>query len=386
LKTNNLSQKKYHIEKIDILRGIAILSVFLFHCLYILFPNYEIATYNQKGFIDINNTADFLIHFSPFSFGWSGVELFFIISGFLIHYGYLNKNEILDVKDFYLKRFWRIVPPYILVLFFFCFSTNSAFYYLFNKDGLINLLSHTFLVHNFSTETIFKINSSFWSLAIEVQLYLLYPLVIIWRKRIGIHKLLFVSLIISLIIALLQGRLKIPFISTILSYWYVWIAGAYLAEIYFSQKSIFKNKGFIVFVFSYVCLILSKHTIYLSNLQIYFATLGWLSFFEWFLSSTREPITGNLVKFFTTLGICSYSFYLIHQPYLSAILQHFNITNFGNNEYLSFVNLLFKPIVAFVIFFLISYSLYYFMETKSIAIGAKIIAKRKERAKKVIEV
>lgn len=97
-----------HIPQLDGLRGVAILMVMCYH----FFPNNVIC-----------------------NFGWTGVDLFFILSGFLITsrlFPYLNDKKIL--LKFYRNRFLRIVPLYFsfLILFFICW------FLLASKEALGN--------------------------------------------------------------------------------------------------------------------------------------------------------------------------------------------------------------------------------------------------------
>jgi peptidoglycan/LPS O-acetylase OafA/YrhL len=196
--------------------------------------------------------------------------------------------------------------------------------------------------------------------------------------------LLFISLLLSLLTTLVQPSFSIPIISSIFLYWFVWIAGAFLAERYHENKQLFKKYGLTIFILCFICLIICKHSVYLNNLQMFFATLGWLAFFDWFLNVSRINLSNYLFRSLTTLGICSYSFYLIHQPHLANLMQYFNITAFGKNHLLELFNLISKVIIAFIILFSISYTFYSFMEIKSISMGAKILAKRKVLDKKII--
>jgi peptidoglycan/LPS O-acetylase OafA/YrhL len=53
-------------------------------------------------------------------FGWTGVDLFFVLSGFLISgqlFKEIDTKGSLRLKTFYIKRFFRIIPPYLFTLF-----------------------------------------------------------------------------------------------------------------------------------------------------------------------------------------------------------------------------------------------------------------------------
>jgi peptidoglycan/LPS O-acetylase OafA/YrhL len=96
-----------HIDKIDILRGIAILLVVLYHSQLVLFPHFEE--------IGKRDTKTIILNLMPTAYGWIGVQLFLIVSGFLIHFGFLSRNGSLNLVSFYSRRFWRIYPR---ILFF----------------------------------------------------------------------------------------------------------------------------------------------------------------------------------------------------------------------------------------------------------------------------
>lgn len=119
-------------------------------------------------------------HFSP---GWWGVHLFFTISGFLIS-GILidTKQESLKLniptsqilKNFYIRRFLRIFPLYYMVLFIGFWAGISTI-----KD---NILWHSFYGSNFLW--IYKgVVTHFWSLAVEEQFYLFWPILILFTPR-----------------------------------------------------------------------------------------------------------------------------------------------------------------------------------------------------------
>jgi len=141
------------IASLDGLRGIAILLVIL---------NHSLAVLGWKHFAFI---------------GQHGVTLFFVLSGYLITSGLaaeLERNGSIDLKGFYLRRFFRIQPAawvYLAVLFF-------------SRPG-IEILSCVFAFRNYLPFQ--SLTSHFWSLSIEEQFYLVWPaLFVLAGKRKGL--------------------------------------------------------------------------------------------------------------------------------------------------------------------------------------------------------
>jgi peptidoglycan/LPS O-acetylase OafA/YrhL len=129
-------------------------------------------------------TAVFLDHtYARLKLGWIGVDLFFVLSGFLIT-GILvrSKNQSFSryIGEFYARRVRRILPPYIAILVIttlvFGFGWLANWYLYF---GAMNFL----LPFGLGPPTIWLL----WSLAVEEQFYLLWPVVIFSmnRKQIG---------------------------------------------------------------------------------------------------------------------------------------------------------------------------------------------------------
>jgi peptidoglycan/LPS O-acetylase OafA/YrhL len=135
------------INSLDGLRGIAILSVLL-------------------------------IHHGLFNNGWMGVDLFFVLSGFLITQ-LLRKDraEPYFWKRFYIKRATRILPPLLLtVVLGYLFTPGAKFLvalgYLLSFSGLIELTRHHILPLG-----------PLWSLAVEEHFYLAWPFAIRFLNR-----------------------------------------------------------------------------------------------------------------------------------------------------------------------------------------------------------
>lgn len=151
---------------LDHLRALAIIIVFVYH--YSLFGNPP-GLYKWLG-----------------SWGWTGVDLFFVLSGFLIGgqlFAKLSRNQPIDYGEFYFKRFLRIVPAYLAVLLL--YLTIPAFTERSHLPPLWRMLTFT---QNFGLDlSKHGAFSHAWSLCIEEQFYLLLPLLIIgltaWRPK-----------------------------------------------------------------------------------------------------------------------------------------------------------------------------------------------------------
>lgn len=371
-----------HLDRIDVLRAVAILLVFLHHAQICLIPNYRVSTFDENGLLALGGLKDALLNLSPAAFGWTGVQLFLLISGFLIHLGFVKgeaKGLPLDVRSFLSKRFWRIYPPYLLTLLFFCFAVNGG-RYLTQPDKVVDLVSHLFMVHNLSQDTFWAINPSLWSIALEIQLYLVYPLLLFIRKKLGMRRTLLLTLLMAGAMILLNqlglpGNFQLSYKTNVFAFWYIWCAGAYLAEQYHAGRPVFPagHRSLLICLVLFAAMGAASCVEAIHLLVVPLAVFAWMAFFEWFL---RTPIlvrweASLLYRGLVTIGLCSYSIYLIHQPYLRTLLRYFG--EYGNQPFALAV----KVSVVFGVLFLISYALYQLVELPSIAHGARLRARRK---------
>jgi peptidoglycan/LPS O-acetylase OafA/YrhL len=158
-----------HLPELDGLRGVAILLVIVCHYVYGSLP--------RRGTAALRSTM---------SWTWSGVDLFFVLSGFLIG-GILlaNRESPRYYRTFYLRRACRILPIYVVVV-------GAAFAFTaLAEQGLVPAASFRRLLPPWTyltfTQNLFMayyngFGSQFlaptWSLAVEEQFYLLVPLVV----------------------------------------------------------------------------------------------------------------------------------------------------------------------------------------------------------------
>ena len=107
------------ISAIDALRGLAALSVLVYHARGMLWVG-ATQTYHHYG-LSLNFNAWLGYKTVPFSLGSLGVTLFFVLSEYCIHRrgAQMLANDscaTIDYKAFVIRRFWRIYPTYVVAL------------------------------------------------------------------------------------------------------------------------------------------------------------------------------------------------------------------------------------------------------------------------------
>ena len=302
---------KYRPE-IDGLRTIAVSAVILYHA--------------QLNIFD----------YSLFKGGFIGVDIFFVISGYLITLIILKElisKGSFSFKNFYERRIRRILP---VLLFVITFSLPLAWIFLLPSSfieyskSIIYSIGFTSNIYFWHSGQQYGAESGFlkpflhtWSLSVEEQYYIIFPIVLFivfkFIKKYLIHFLI-LSFIISLGLADWGSRNYPSFNYYILPTrgWEI-LAGSILAyfETRFSRRSknhklnlIFPSVGFLV-ILHYI--VFFNEGIPHPSLYTLLPIIG-TCLIIWF-SNKDELITKILSnKFFVKLGLISYSLYLWHYP------------------------------------------------------------------------
>ena len=172
------------IGDIEVLRGIAVLYVVVHHSYHNLIP-----------WVD----PKLEVFFRNFG-GWSGVDLFFVISGFVIARDLLPRLEATSDRSqffttaiaFWVRRFWRLLPSawlwmgLVLVLCVFFNSSNAFGSLKVNFEGALSAALQVANLHLASTFGSGGGNGAlfhYWSLSLEEQFYILLPFVILLSGR-----------------------------------------------------------------------------------------------------------------------------------------------------------------------------------------------------------
>ncbi|MDE0838744.1 MAG: acyltransferase, partial [Kiritimatiellae bacterium] len=189
----------YRVRELDGIRGIAILMVLIWHYITCL----------PKHLVPGSIFKD--LHTLTTAF-WSGVDLFFVLSGFLIG-GIILDNHLKHsfLKVFWIRRICRIFPVLFLLLFL-CwasvvFLNAERFSWLF--DGLMPWWTYPTFTQNIAMGQTGFFGGKFlgvtWSLAVEEQFYLVAPLLML-----AVGKRTWTRAIVPLILFALLLRLSFP--------------------------------------------------------------------------------------------------------------------------------------------------------------------------------
>jgi len=169
-------------ENINLLRAFAALSVVVYHVI------------EQSGWTTWPQSGPLV----AFRIGWYGVDLFFVISGFVIAYSALLLHRA-DPGSFQ-RRYWsrrltRILPLYLVTLVLYLALFPPAWWT--PRMWAIQLATHLTFTHAFSTITHGAIDGPNWSLGIEMQFYLAMALLIGWIDRTPAWRIALYGVVVS---------------------------------------------------------------------------------------------------------------------------------------------------------------------------------------------
>lgn len=291
----NSSQK---IVPLDGLRGLAVVLVVFFHCFEFLKISY---------------------------IGWIGVDLFFVLSGFLIT-GILidGKQKANYYKNFFGKRVLRIFPLYYLALLIITFlavvnpfndiaiNIPNIYYWLYIQNWQITFSGKLSLEN--------PLLSHFWSLAVEEQFYIFWPFII---KNCKIKTLPFVILFFVIVSIILRTFLfthnNVGYYVNTFSRFDALCIGSLGAVFIRYRKDFLKNYLIYIFIASGLFIILNAiisgpHFSHAITAKIGYTVnaLFWISLLLYSISGTTFLSTVFSLRFFTFFGKYSYGMYVYH--------------------------------------------------------------------------
>lgn len=303
-------------REIDGLRALAILPVILYHA-----------------------------GFQPFSGGFVGVDIFFVISGYLITSLILYEKEAntFSLIHFYERRARRILPALFFVMFA---AIIVAWFYLLPNEmksfGQSITASAAFMANIYFYEKnndYFGLHSEqnpmihLWSLAVEEQYYVFFPIFIILMWRFGKRSILYILMIIAIfsLIASQWGATSNPSANFFLLPTRGWefLIGSFIA-FSMGERGKFNRNHFVNQLVSMIGILLILFSIFYFDKKTpfpsFWALIPTLGTALVILFSTKETISGKIFGngILVTIGLISFSAYLWHQPLFAfnRILQY----------------------------------------------------------------
>ena len=257
----------------------------------------------------------------PTPFLGYAILLFFLISGFCIHYPNTLSDSRPCWKIYFKRRFWRIYPTYLIailltaVISYFCHIQWGDIDWNFERILRVATVSQNYPPGNGQ----FLTNPSLWTIPLEIEFYVLYPLAFFCILKFGFFTLLILSVGFS-VLGIYLTKIGLHWVSfTSLFLWPSWLLGAWIASLHRENK-LSKLKIFPVFSMLILFLIIAlasrlqkweEWTQYAGWTGFYFALFLVFLRFEKSISRRRENL---FLKSLAWLGKISFSLYLIHFP------------------------------------------------------------------------
>jgi peptidoglycan/LPS O-acetylase OafA/YrhL len=328
------------VPQIDGLRALGMLMVYGFHVWeFGGAPEWRVALFGRE-----TNLIGFLRNFG------TGVDLFMVISGFCLFWPLCKSPETLrtwDWRQYFQHRARRIIPPYYAAIGYAVFLPMllvTLFHLLkiaANWQPIPSaweLFTHFLFIHSMFPDTWNGITGAFWSLGLEAQFYVLFPLALFGYRRAGI-KAIWLMILTSVLVRIFVTA-AIPsenwrFILSIssLGRWMEFGFGMFaaLAVAKYRREERTQSAGagtaqvagsLVLYIMAVYCAA-PRPTSDVPYYEILLSAAFALLIFA--LCTSRTPFAGLFgCRVATWLGGISYSIYLIHQPtawYLSEFFK-----------------------------------------------------------------
>jgi peptidoglycan/LPS O-acetylase OafA/YrhL len=282
---------------------------------------------------------------SSLFFGQFPVMIFLMLSGFCLYYPYVRKSAhpVFSGYAIFLRRRWtRIAPPFLwaglICLPFVAFpALNVGMWADVSTLDPYVIASHLLLFHNLIPTHATKIDYPMWSIGLEWQLYLLFPLMVSAFRRAGAAVTIGTTLLIAVAIRATYRQLPLPLGAVLhdgpFSYLEIFAVGMAAAALAVHGRKLLPNwvLGFIVLVgLAIVRLGTGNGLVHdLATTAAFFAVLQLALDPEGFVARALNS------PWLARIGVFSYSIYLVHAPLLH--LSWFTLLRLGLGDDLNFV-------------------------------------------------
>ena len=338
-----------------------------------------IVAYHLSGFLIVkdltNYTSDYNFDFI-FRFIQNGdiaLHLFFVLSGFILGLPFAKNHllggEKINIKNYIIRRITRVEPPYIIAMIFLLIATIFYTDNYTTEKAIKSFLASITYTHNFiyGKEVLPLINTIAWSLEIEIQFYILAPLLsLIFTVKNKFYRRGSI-LILSMIFSILSHYTQFSFIS-ILDYLQFFLIGFLLVDLYIMVETEKKNtvlRNIITIVSLLLIFSLDIH-----DFSVLYKKILWeiivlfliiIVYYNVIIYKSL-PILSH--KIITNIGGMCYSIYLLHFSIISFFGNHLLKFSFSNNQ---FINSSFYTIIIVIAILIISTLFYLIIEQPSMS-------------------
>jgi peptidoglycan/LPS O-acetylase OafA/YrhL len=319
-----VSASPSRLEFIDALRGFACIWVLLCHVQGYWLDHQIYKTVGLLRALEVVVTGFCRV-------GIAGVDLFIVLSGFCLYWPVVRgwqKQKMFEPITFFKRRARRIMPAYyVAVLLCSAITLYPPLqrHFVPRPARLIDIASYLGFVMTFVPYRLTTVNGTYWSIALEAQLYICFPLAVWLARRAGLRAVVAVAVVVTGSWQLIQwsglghrlGLSEVAYIYHLPARYFEFVAGMVAAECAANPRPRQARWGLLSTLLALpVALYFAKYHITTWSEVIYSA---WGIVFaglilllsempsRWFLQWSR----GGLL---TRVGIVSYSLYLIHAP------------------------------------------------------------------------
>lgn len=333
------------LSAIDALRGFAALWVFAYHLWNVFCPGYSRQGTEWEP-LNADTPIGVLVTMPVFGFGYIGVSLFFVLSGFCIHYPQARRfqktgNDQLQMREFLSRRFWRLYPAFFASLFISLiafFAMNAIWKNPPGPEGLtLQYISRASGFGMFGVNALFLLplqpealafNGVYWTLWYEVQFYLLYPVLLLAIRRFGLRPVGLGLLAFELMYYLVPGPeslrgLQPHFQWFFLWRYFEWYLGVMLAERLASGKAISQQQAFTVMLIGGLAGVGTSLIPSLWTIHELLLAIGSAGLVAWFVhpKANAVPRTSRGFRVLNWFGLFSFSLYLVHMPMMRLLFS-----------------------------------------------------------------
>jgi peptidoglycan/LPS O-acetylase OafA/YrhL len=301
---------------LDGIRGLAALYVVVYHIFLRAWPGYPGA-----------NHAPFWAAW--FAYGRGAVAMFIVLSGFSLGLGPARSGwRFKSVATYAHRRAWRILPPYWAALGFSLVLT----WYVVAQPNLSEPNGKSVVVYGLLVQDFFRVgspNRAFWSIAIEAQLYVLLPVLLLLVRRVSAWAM--VGLVAAIVVTIgvlgphvaLMNTALVKFTPDLAVLFAVGVLASGIVTAGERTRSLPWAGFALAAAVPAIALMVVKGSVW-SNLNLFWLDLVWVPAIACFLAAVATSRPRFVVRFLSSrmprsLGSCSYSLYLTHAPIVIAV-------------------------------------------------------------------